>query len=93
MSCGIVDEDKVRSIPIREDVPWKSLDEVRLVGKRHGDRLRPGRGGQGGLSRPEGLLAGRARRPPRDGDRGEREQGTGNEASRAIERSTVGTEP
>ena len=22
-----------------EDVPWKSLDEVRLVGKRHGDRL------------------------------------------------------
>ena len=39
MSCGIVDEDKVRSITIRENVPWKSLDEVKLVGKRHGDRL------------------------------------------------------
>ena len=39
MSCGLVNEDDVRSIPIREDVPWHSLDEVKLVGKRHGDRL------------------------------------------------------
>ena len=39
MSCGIVDENRVRSIPILEDVPWKSLDEVKLVGKRHGDWL------------------------------------------------------
>ena len=39
MSCGIVEEDEVRSIPLLEDVPWKSRDEVRLVGKRHGDRL------------------------------------------------------
>lgn len=39
MSCGLVDEEEVRSIPLREDVPWKSLDEVKLVGKRHGDRL------------------------------------------------------
>jgi len=38
MSCGIVNEDKVRSIPIREDVPWNSLDEVKLVPKRHGER-------------------------------------------------------
>ena len=39
MSCGLVNEDNVRSIPIREGVPWKSLDEVKLVPKRHGDRL------------------------------------------------------
>ena len=39
MSCGIVDEENVRSIPLRELVPWKSNDEVKLVGKRHGDRL------------------------------------------------------
>lgn len=38
MSCGIVDEEEVRSVPIREDVPWKTLDEVKLVPRRHGDR-------------------------------------------------------
>ncbi len=38
MSCGIEDREDVRSIPVREDVPRKSLDELKLVPRRHGDR-------------------------------------------------------
>jgi hypothetical protein len=39
MSCGIVKQEEVRSIPIREAVPWKDSDKVMLKGIRHDDQL------------------------------------------------------
>ena len=41
MSCGIMNEDNIRSITVKEDVPWRSLDEVQLSGMRHDGRLYP----------------------------------------------------
>ncbi|MEX1255055.1 MAG: hypothetical protein WEE64_12020 [Dehalococcoidia bacterium] len=39
MSCGIVDEESVRSIAaIREDVPWHNQENVKVEWKRHGNR-------------------------------------------------------
>ena len=41
MSCGIINQDNIRSITVKEDVPWRSLDEVQLSGMRHDGRLCP----------------------------------------------------
>lgn len=36
-----MNEDNIRSITVKEDVSWRSLDEVQLSGMRHDGRLYP----------------------------------------------------